>query len=116
MAGEKPISGAIDLLKIRGSRIATIDNTDGIFIPFRLNGVVYLKTEKKESAFLNWFGLPKKDNYGNDFMVARNRTADEVRDGTYSEILGNAKVLGGEKPKYWTGGRKKHEEDSESPF
>ncbi len=99
----RSIGANLDLLQMRGSEVITHNETEGVFIPFRKKGVFkFIKKNGKAMAIINLYFLPRRDKYGNDYMVMRSRTDEETEAGTFSEILGNARTIFG-KNKYFSG-------------
>jgi hypothetical protein len=87
--------GTINLLELTDTKVTEVDGREGVFIPFRENGVKkYTFKSGKIAAFLNFFMMPKKDYKGNDYMVSRARTKHERGTNAYTEILGNAREYG----------------------
>jgi hypothetical protein len=88
------ITGGLRLTALRGSEVINHKGVEGIFIPFRVNGLRkhITKTDKTE-GYLNIFMIPHKDRFGNDWFVTRARTKTEGDQNVNTEILGNLKYL-----------------------
>ena len=96
--------GQIDLLGLVDSRLVTVENEEGVFIPFSSNPSIYRRQTKKgqEKAELDFVMRPTTNGLGGNthFVKANVGTANRERMGLskeeaqqYSPILGNAKPL-----------------------
>ena len=96
--------GQIDLLGLVDSRLVTVGNEEGVFIPFSSNPSIYRRQTKKgqEKAELDFVMRPTTNGLGGNthFVKANVGTANRERMGLskeeaqqYSPILGNAKPL-----------------------
>lgn len=95
MDKKNALSGGLELTALRGSEVIKHKDSEGLFIPFRSNGLQRIISKKgnKIKAFLNIFIQPYKDNYGNDYMVSRSRTEKEATEKAYTELLGNIRTV-----------------------
>ena len=96
--------GQIDLLSLVDSKLITVGNQAGIFIPIGSNPSIYRRVTKKgqEKAELDFVMRPTTNGLGGNthFVKANVGTANRERMGLskeeaqqYSPILGNAKPL-----------------------
>ena len=96
--------GQIDLLSLVDSKLITVGNQAGIFIPIGSNPSIYRRVTKKgqEKAELDFVMRPTTNGLGGNthFVKANVGTANRERLGLskeeaqqYSPILGNAKPL-----------------------
>lgn len=88
------ITGGLRLTALRGSEVIEHKGVEGVFIPFRTNGLrKHVTSSGKTDGYLNIFMIPHKDRFGNDWFVTRARTKTEGEQNVNTEILGNLKYL-----------------------
>lgn len=88
------ITGGLRLTALRGSEVINHKGVEGIFIPFRANGLrKHITKTDKTDGYLNIFMIPHNDRFGNDWFVTRARTKSEGDQNVNTEILGNLKYL-----------------------
>jgi hypothetical protein len=88
------ITGGLRLTALRGSEVIEHKGVEGLFIPFRANGLrKHITKTDKIDGYLNIFMMPRKDQFDNDWFVTRARTKTEGDQNINTEILGNLKYL-----------------------
>jgi len=94
---EEPINIEIDVTKIDKNRLKTVTLKSG-------HVAKYLKARL----------FPRRDDYGNDYMITESVTKEEIEAGVKGAILGNAKIHG-KKPAGQTNGNQPARRSSAPP-